>query len=233
MNAPVQFGKVALRGSLSPGLAGVKIGLQFLSVVVLARLLVPEDFGLVAAVGPIVAFVALFQDLGLQQAVVQRPDITEHQLNRMFWVMAGVGLVCTIVVVRSVRLSPGSMVTRACATSPSPLACLCCSAAWPGFRSSLLNRHLRFGHLATIDVANALSGFVAAAMGAWYGLGYWSLLVGAARRGSRVVGACLGAQPLDSRGGQISGRPRHHFVRRQPDRLQPCQLLRPRPRTIS
>ena len=73
MNAPVQFGKVALRGSLVTGVSQVvKIGLQFLSVIVLARLLVPEDFGLVAAVGPIVAFVALFQNLGLQQAIVQR-----------------------------------------------------------------------------------------------------------------------------------------------------------------
>ena len=90
MNAPVQFGKVALRGSIVTGISQVvKIGLQFLSVIVLARLLAPEDFGLVAAVGPIVAFVALFQNLGLQQAVVQRPDISDQQLNRMFWVMAG------------------------------------------------------------------------------------------------------------------------------------------------
>ena len=99
MNAPVQFGKVALRGSLVTGVSqGMKIGLQFLSVIVLARLLVPEDFGLVAAVGPIVAFVALFQNLGLQQAVVQRHDISDQQLNRMFWVMAAVGLACTAIV---------------------------------------------------------------------------------------------------------------------------------------
>ena len=84
MNAePLQFGSVALRGGLLTGIAqGIKIGLQFLSVIVLARLLVPEDFGLVAAVGPIVAFVALFQNLGLQQAVVQRKEISQRQLNR-------------------------------------------------------------------------------------------------------------------------------------------------------
>ncbi len=58
--------------------------IQFLSVVVLARLLVPEDFGLMAAVGPIAAFVGLFQNLGLQQAVIQRKDITEAHLNQVF-----------------------------------------------------------------------------------------------------------------------------------------------------
>ncbi|MGO4834874.1 oligosaccharide flippase family protein, partial [Rhizobiaceae sp. 2RAB30] len=69
--APGQFGRVAVRGGLLTGGAqGIKIAVQFLSVVVLARLLAPEDFGLVAAVGPIVAFVGLFQNLGLQQAVI-------------------------------------------------------------------------------------------------------------------------------------------------------------------
>ena len=49
-----------------------------------------------------------------------------------------------------------------------------------GLPLSLLNRHLRFGRLAAIDVANALFGFLAAAVAAWCGLGYWSLLIGSA-----------------------------------------------------
>ena len=49
-----------------------------------------------------------------------------------------------------------------------------------GLPLSLLNRHLRFGQLAMIDVANALFGFLAAATAACYGLGYWSLLLGSA-----------------------------------------------------
>ena len=179
MNAPVQFGKVALRGSVITGISqAVKIGLQFLSVIVLARLLVPEDFGLVAAVGPIVAFVALFQNLGLQQAVVQRPVITEQQLNRMFWVMAGVGLACTLIVL---LVSPlvawfyGDPRMRDI-TIAAGLPLLLGSMA--GLPLSLLNRHLRFGQLAMIDIANAFFGFAAAAVGAYCGLGYWSLLLG-------------------------------------------------------
>ena len=52
MNAPVQFGKVALRGSLVTGLSqAVKIGLQFLSVIVLARLLNPSLTVLIVVIG--------------------------------------------------------------------------------------------------------------------------------------------------------------------------------------
>jgi O-antigen/teichoic acid export membrane protein len=191
MNAPAQFGKVALRGSVVTGISqAVKIGLQLLSVVVLARLLVPEDFGLVAAVGPIVAFVALFQNLGLQQAVVQRPEIGQTELNRSFWIMAAVGLACTVAVVAA---SPAV----AWFYRDPRMQGITIAAALPlligsmsGLPLSLLNRNLRFGRLALVDVASALLGFVAAAAGAWYGLGYWSLLIGSA---VSAIGSLLAA----------------------------------------
>ncbi|TIU36398.1 MAG: lipopolysaccharide biosynthesis protein, partial [Mesorhizobium sp.] len=77
---------------------GFKMVIQFLSVIILARLLLPEDFGLVASVGPIVAFVGLLQNLGLQQALVQRKDISDRQLNQVFWISALVGLGSAVVV---------------------------------------------------------------------------------------------------------------------------------------
>ncbi|RUV79955.1 lipopolysaccharide biosynthesis protein, partial [Mesorhizobium sp. M1A.F.Ca.IN.020.32.1.1] len=54
MNAEnIQFGRLALRGGLVTGGAqAIRMVIQFVSVVVLARLLAPEDFGLVASVSP-------------------------------------------------------------------------------------------------------------------------------------------------------------------------------------
>ena len=45
-------------------------GVQLLSTLVLARLLVPGDFGLLAMVATLVAFVSLFGDFGLTQATI-------------------------------------------------------------------------------------------------------------------------------------------------------------------
>ena len=181
MDAPLQFGKVAVRGSLVTGVSqGIKIGLQFLSVVVMARLLVPEDFGLVAAVGPIVAFVALFQNLGLQQAIVQRRTISDAELNRSFWIMAMVGLGCTAIVI---GISPliawfygDPRVRNIAVVAALPLLI----GSMSSVPFSLLNRNLRFGRLALADVLSALFGFLAAASSAWSGLSYWSLLIGSA-----------------------------------------------------
>jgi O-antigen/teichoic acid export membrane protein len=158
----------------------IKIGVQFLSVIALARLLVPEDFGLVASVSPIVAFVALFQNLGLQQAVVQRKEISQRQLNQVFWMSAVAGLVSTAIVV---ALAPAvaayygdsrMVLITIAAGLPLLLGSL---AAMP---LSLMNRHLQFGQLAVNDVVTALAGFLTAAGAAYAGMGYWSLVLGPA-----------------------------------------------------
>lgn len=176
-----QFGRLALRGGLVTGGAQVvRMAIQFVSVVVLARLLVPEDFGLVASVSPIVAFVGLFQNLGLQQAVIQRKEIAERQLNQVFWISAVVGLACTLVVV---ALSPA--VARF--YGDPRMTGITIAAALPLFLGSLaalplalMNRRLRFGQLALNDVYAAVVGLLVTAAAAWLGMGYWSLVIGPA-----------------------------------------------------
>jgi len=184
MNAnppPPQFGRVALRGGLvTAGAQGFKMVIQFISVIILARLLVPEDFGLVASVGPIVAFVGLLQNLGLQQALVQRKDISDRQLNQVFWVSALVGLGSSVVVA---ALAPAiaafygdQRMLGITIASALPLL-LGSIAAVP---LALMNRHLQFGQLALNDVITAAAGLLAAAIAAWAGMGYWSLVLGPA-----------------------------------------------------
>lgn len=175
-NPPPQFGRVALRGGLvTIGAQGFKMAIQFLSVIVLARLLVPEDFGLVASVGPIVAFVGLLQNLGLQQAVVQRKDITNQQLNQVFWISALVGLGSAVVVA---SLAPAVAAfygdqRMSGITLGSALPLLLGSLA--AVPLALMNRHLQFGQLALNDVISAAAGLLTAAIAAFAGLGYWSL----------------------------------------------------------
>jgi len=61
--------------------------------VVLARMLTPEDFGVVAIAQVFVTFFALFQDMGLGSAIIQRQDLEERDVSRIFGfsaVLAGV-----------------------------------------------------------------------------------------------------------------------------------------------
>lgn len=176
-----QLGRIALRGGvLTAAAQAIKIGIQFLSVVILARMLVPEDFGLVASVGPIIAFVGLFQNLGLQQAIIQRPAIGRQQLNQVFWISALAGFCCTAGIA---ALSPAVSVFYGDArmtgiTLAAALPLLLGSLA--ALPLALMNRNLRFGQLAVNDVATSAAGPVAAIAAAYAGLGYWSLVIGPA-----------------------------------------------------
>ena len=122
----------------------------------------------------------------------------------MFWIMAAVGLACSVAVVLAspaVAWFYGDARMRDI-TIAAGLPLLLGSIS--GLPLSLLNRHLRFGRLAAIDVANALFGFVAAAVAAWCGLGYWSLLIGS---------AVSAAVSLASPGGGAAGRPAGRILR--------------------
>ena len=52
---------------------------------IVARLLAPEDFGLVAMVTVVTAVLELFATAGLSAASVQRKTITEAQISTLFW----------------------------------------------------------------------------------------------------------------------------------------------------
>ncbi|MEY2607858.1 MAG: hypothetical protein QOH31_5712, partial [Verrucomicrobiota bacterium] len=65
---------------------GAQFFLNLAYIMALARLLVPQDFGLVAMVTTVMGFLRIFQDAGLSTATVQRQEITHAQVSNLFWV---------------------------------------------------------------------------------------------------------------------------------------------------
>ncbi len=61
------------------------------SLMVLARLLGPKDFGLVGMVTAFTGVLELFRDFGLSSATVQRTTVTDEQLSTLFWINILVG----------------------------------------------------------------------------------------------------------------------------------------------
>ncbi|MBC2605827.1 lipopolysaccharide biosynthesis protein [Pelagicoccus albus] len=69
-------------------LAGKLIGLlaTVLATALLARILSPYDFGIVAFASIATGLITLFQDLGLASASIQKRDITDQHLSNLLWV---------------------------------------------------------------------------------------------------------------------------------------------------
>jgi O-antigen/teichoic acid export membrane protein len=90
----------SLGGQAAKGTAWIVISrlvarlLDAVLLLLLARLLDPRDFGLVALAAALIAIVDVFRDLGLQQAAVQRRELTRAHVNSLFW--GALGLAATL-----------------------------------------------------------------------------------------------------------------------------------------
>lgn len=204
----MQFRKIVLRGAVVTGAAqAIRVIVRFVSVIVLARLLTPTDFGLVAAVTPLVAFITLFQELGLRQAVVQRAEISDVQLNQVFWVTVLAGTICMLVVM---AISPGiaafygdDRLTGIAMVIGVPVLISSMSALHLG----LLGRRMQFAQLALNDVFGVIAGTAISVGAACLGFGYWSILFGTVASAA----AMLAASWYGTR--WVPGRPDFHIDR--------------------
>ena len=71
---------------------GTQFLMQSVQTVVLARLLTPADFGLVAMVTAVTGLAQGFADVGLSEATIQRQEIDHDQVSALFWINVAVGL---------------------------------------------------------------------------------------------------------------------------------------------
>jgi O-antigen/teichoic acid export membrane protein len=86
----VQSGTAKLFGQA----ANFVLRLAFLTV--MARLLSPEEFGLVAMVTVVTVFYGLLTSAGLSSATVQRVTVTDVQISTLFWVNMLIGAVLCV-----------------------------------------------------------------------------------------------------------------------------------------
>lgn len=88
--------QVFLAGRWITASALLRSGLQILQLMILARLLTPSDFGLMAVVGSILAVVMLFTDMGVSRAIVHFDHLTDKNLSSLYWLNLIIGLLLTL-----------------------------------------------------------------------------------------------------------------------------------------
>jgi O-antigen/teichoic acid export membrane protein len=166
----------AFRGGLATLLAqAIKLVLLVGSAAVLGRLLLPRDFGLIAMVATVTHFIALFKDLGLSNATIQRPHVTHGQISALFWINCALGLGVAIIIA---SLSP---LIAWFYQEPKLLwlsVALSVNFIFSGLtvqHQALLRRQMRFKATAMISVLSMAAGVTTAIVMASFGFRYWSL----------------------------------------------------------
>ncbi len=146
------------------------------SLMILARLLGPKDFGLVGMVTAFTGILLLLRDFGLSSAAIQRATVTEEQISTLFWVNLLVG---TLLGLLTVAMAP-----LVAAFYHEPRLFAVTAALAVGFifnaagvqHSALLQRQMRFTTMAVIGVLSLIVGTAIAIAGAKAGYGYWALV---------------------------------------------------------
>ena len=163
-------------GLLNVTSQGAQFLIQSIATVVLARLLTPADFGLVAMVATVTGLGQAFGDFGLSEATIQRKEISHDQVSTLFWINVAIGLGLMLV---TATLAP--VLARFYRDPRLVDITLLLSLTFliGGLRvqpDAILKRQMRFSSLAIRDVGSyALAVPVAITM-AWRGASYWALI---------------------------------------------------------
>lgn len=169
-------GRAIRGGAVTLGAQASRFGLQLASTVILSRLLLPSDFGLIAMITAITGFVELFGDLGLSAATVQREQMNDQQLSTLFWINVTCGILLSGV---GAAFAPGIAWFYGDSRLIPLTTALATGFALAGLgvqHQAILRRRMQFRALAWVDVASNALGVGAGIGAALAGWGVWSLV---------------------------------------------------------
>ncbi len=154
--------------------------LQFGSLLVLARLLTPQDFGLIAAAMIIIGLLKIFSELGVGPAVVQKKDLSDIDIHTANTLGFGFGLLAALVVFLSAGLFEHVMGIAGLADVTRALSLIIPIAGLTVVGEGLIQRAFNFRRLSLFLVISHFCGQILVAIPlALAGFGAWSLVMAA------------------------------------------------------
>lgn len=151
---------------------------QLIQYVILARLLSPDDFGLMSMLTVVIVFSQVFADLGVSSAIIYYQDLTRDQLSSLYWINIIMGIfvfICVILarpIIASFYNEPRLielLIFVAVIFLITPLG--------QQFQF-LLQKELLFSQLAKVEILSIVSGSITAIVLAFLGFGVYSQIWG-------------------------------------------------------
>ena len=163
-------------GTVTIGSQGISTVVQLASTVILARMLTPADYGVIAMVSSITTFAGLFRDLGLSSASIQKRTLTAPQQDNLFWLNIAMGAFLTLIVSLCSPLVAWFYRTPELTAVTIALSLNFLIASVGAQHSASLMRALHFERIATAGIAASICSLVVAVAMAYYGFSYWALV---------------------------------------------------------
>ncbi|WP_158265607.1 lipopolysaccharide biosynthesis protein [Blastopirellula marina] len=171
------LGKSAVRGgAITIATQGFRFVMRTGSTAILARMLAPEDFGLISMVTVVVGFTEILNNAGLAAATIQRKEITHAQVSTLFWANVAISSILTLIVAAMSPLISWFYQEPKLLNVTLVLSTSIFFGGLPIQHQALLRRTMEFGRLAIIHSVALFACVGIAIIMAWWGMGYWSLV---------------------------------------------------------
>lgn len=144
--------------------------------VVLARLIAPAEYGLLAMTVVVTSFLTLFRDFGLVSALVQRANVDDDDLHTMFWLNGAFGAAAGLVLAALGPVTAWFFGEPRLALILAVLGFNSFLQSFGGVRRALLTRRMKFDLLSRNEVQSGLTGGIIAIVLAFQGFGVWALV---------------------------------------------------------
>jgi len=168
----------ALRGGLARMVSqATTLLLRMGSLMIMARLLNPKDFGLVGMATAMIGVFNIFGDFGLTSAAVQRTTITGEQSSTLFWINLLVGATLSLITLAMAPFVAAFYHQQHLIAVTAVLSTAFLFNAAAIQHSALLERQMRFVTLSVLDISSLLVSTSVGIGMALHGFGYWSLVV--------------------------------------------------------
>ena len=152
--------------------------LTWIATIIIARILVPEDYGLMEMATILTGYVILFSELGLGAAIIQREDLKDQDLSSLFWFVLfwGIilGLSCLLLAYPTVSIFNEERVFNI-TQSMSVLFILGALIIIP---RNILRRELKFKTIGIIDAIAAITSSILMIIVAELDFGVWTFITG-------------------------------------------------------
>ena len=153
-------------------------GFQFIVKVILARLLVPEDFGIIGMALIFTTLIQTVNELGLSAAIIQRKDINEKHLSTSFWISVFMGMIlCAIAIIASPFIAD---FFKEGIVQPivSILSIGFILGSFGTVHRTLLEKKIDFKNMTITEIGATASSGIVSVVFALLGFGVWSLVIG-------------------------------------------------------
>jgi PST family polysaccharide transporter len=155
---------------------GARVVSQLVSMTVLARLLSPDAYGLMALAAIVTNMAYLFRDMGTAAALIQSKDVSPTMASTVYWTNLALGLLIGLAIICAAPLTAHIFHEPQLATVLCMLAIVFPLTGASVVHQALLERESKFSVVAGAEVVASLAGLGAALLLAWRGAGVFSLV---------------------------------------------------------